>query len=104
MEPRMARRDFIAGSLAATAAAGLASTTGKAAEVPPGEKRQVYEMRLYSLKAGDMVRRADEYFEHALIPALAGRPPDRSVSLSNRARLTRRSSTTYSSFTHRWSR
>lgn len=66
------RRDFLATALATgTAAVGIA-TMPKFSEAAPQEsaKRQYYELWIYPMSPGDMVRRADDYFQHALIPAL----------------------------------
>lgn len=67
------RREFLAGALAtgAAAAAGIAALPQLAAAAPQaGVKRQAYELWIYQMSSGEMVRRADEYFEHALLPAL----------------------------------
>lgn len=62
MAEELSRRGFLAGSLAAAAAAGEES--GRA------EKPEYYELRLYRLRRGPMVRRAEDYFRQALVPAL----------------------------------
>jgi hypothetical protein len=62
MAEEMSRRGFLAGSLAA---AGVAAEEAKVAEAP-----EYYELRRYRLRRGPMVKRADEYFREALVPAL----------------------------------
>jgi len=69
MQQRIARRNLLAGSLAA--AAGLSAFKGFAADEPqPGARRDIYELQVYQVKAGEMLRRADAYFQNALLPAL----------------------------------
>lgn len=71
MDERIARRGFLAGSLAAAGALGISAMKGFAADEPVSPaKREFYELRLYSVKQGAMQKRADEYFQSALIPAL----------------------------------
>ncbi len=73
MSSSLPRRDFlthsaaggIAGAVGLTTMAGLSG----AADAPAG-KRELYELRLYQLSAGEMQKQADDYFEHALLPAL----------------------------------
>jgi hypothetical protein len=64
------RRDFVAGTLAATAGVALSAA---AAEVPAGNgsAREYYELRYYHFRRGPMALRADDYFKNALIPACA---------------------------------
>ena len=67
------RREFLARSLAggAAGAVGISALSHLVAADPSaGAKRQVYELGIYQMKPGDMVRKADDYFEQALIPAL----------------------------------
>lgn len=66
------RRDFLVKALATgTAAIGIA-TMPTLSEAAPTEiaKRQYYELSVYPMSSGDMVQRADDYFQHALLPAL----------------------------------
>ena len=65
MSDSMRRRDFLAASLAAAAPA----VAGEDAQ-PRGGRREFYELRLYHLCRGPMVKRADDYFREALVPAL----------------------------------
>ncbi len=67
------RRTFLAQAIATGAAGSVGlSAMARFAEAAPSAdaKRQVFELRLYHLTAGGMVQKADEYFEHALIPAV----------------------------------
>ncbi|HEY2147280.1 MAG TPA: NIPSNAP family protein, partial [Pirellulales bacterium] len=71
--PSLARRDF----LACSAAGGVAGALGVSAIGPsasaagkPDAQRQIYELKLYQMTGGDMLKRADDYFQHALVPAL----------------------------------
>ncbi len=67
------RRDFLAQSLAGGAAGAIgvsALSQLAAAEANPDSPRQVYELGIYQVSAGDMLQKADDYFEHALLPAL----------------------------------
>jgi len=67
MNPRVARRTFITTSVAALGASAI----GRAAEeTPASEKREVYALHLFQFKDAEAVKRADEYFSNALIPAL----------------------------------
>jgi hypothetical protein len=70
MHRNIPRRNFLAGSLAATAALGASAMKGFGAAAAPGGQREVYEMRIYQIKPGDMMKRADDYFQNALVPAL----------------------------------
>ena len=65
----MQRRDFLAGTLAASALA-LAPDSGAQTEkiVRP---RQFYQLRRYSLQTGPQVAATEKYITEALIPALA---------------------------------
>jgi len=63
----MERRQFLATSLAASAAA----VTGRAAaEAPTGRAREYYLLRRYNLQSGPQTRLTESYFSDALIPAL----------------------------------
>ena len=67
MNSGVGRRTFIASSLAVVGASAMA---GAGAEAQVAGKREIYVLQVYSFKNADMVKRADEYFEKALIPAL----------------------------------
>ena len=67
------RREFLASTLAVGAAAAVgASTLSQRAIAAPqtGGKRQYYELWLFHMTAGAMLKRADGYFQNALLPAL----------------------------------
>src|SRR5215470_13964941 len=64
----MKRREFITGSLAASALAGV-SSLAVAAEKEQNMQRDYYELRAYRLKAGANHDRLDNYLEKAAIPA-----------------------------------
>jgi hypothetical protein len=61
------RRQFLAASLAtsAMAVAGRAS-----AQAPATHPREFYQIRRYSLMSGPQLKLTEDYFAHALIPAL----------------------------------
>jgi hypothetical protein len=69
------RRTFLKQSLAASAAAALASRVSEASE-SPGSQRSYFELRCYHLKARTRLKAdadpalLDGYLEHALLPAL----------------------------------
>ena len=66
------RREFLAGALATgAAAAGISAMPQLVAAAPQaGVKRQAYELRIYQMASAEMVKKADDYFQHALVPAL----------------------------------
>jgi hypothetical protein len=64
----MERRQFLAASLA-TSAAALAGNA--AAQAPAAGQREFYQMRRYSLMSGPQLKLTDTYFGDALIPALS---------------------------------
>jgi NIPSNAP len=66
----MQRRDFLAASLA-TSAAALARPSS--AQTPADGKREFYQLRRYILQSGPQVALTDRYIGDALIPALACR-------------------------------
>ncbi|HKD36425.1 MAG TPA: NIPSNAP family protein [Pirellulales bacterium] len=73
MNPHLPRREFLACSAAGGVAGALGiSATGQSAVAAsvPGAKRELYELWLYLMTAGEMMKKADVYFERALIPAL----------------------------------
>jgi len=63
----MERRQFLAASIA-TSAAALAGNA--AAQVPPPVPRQFYQLRRYNLISGPQLQLTEDYFGKALIPAL----------------------------------
>ncbi|HEV2972800.1 MAG TPA: NIPSNAP family protein [Pirellulales bacterium] len=73
MSSLVPRREFLARSLAggAVGVVGISAVSRLAEAAPPADaKRQVYELWLYQMTDGGMVQKADDYFQHALIPAL----------------------------------
>ena len=64
MNTVLPRRGFLAGSLA------LAAAPFAAADEPVGNKKQIYELRIYQINAGAALDRANAYFQNALLPAL----------------------------------
>src|SRR3954453_2784679 len=74
MDHPMTRRELLGAPVAASCAAALPSVAAAADPAPhpatrPGG-RTVYELRLYHLRRGPVVKRADDYFRDALLPAL----------------------------------
>lgn len=65
----MRRRQFLAASLATSAAA----LSGGMHAQPTVRKREYYQLRRYSLQSGPQVSLAEHYLNDALIPALARR-------------------------------
>ncbi|HMH14846.1 MAG TPA: NIPSNAP family protein [Edaphobacter sp.] len=63
----MERRDFMTGSLAASAFALARQASG---EAPDGKAREFYELRKYHLQSGPQVKLTESYVADALIPAL----------------------------------
>ena len=63
----MERRDFMTGSLAASAFALARQASG---EGPAGKAREFYELRKYHLQSGPQVKLTESYVADALIPAL----------------------------------
>lgn len=73
MNSLVPRRDFLArslttGAMGAVAAAALPRTAEAAPEA--GAQRQLYELSIYQMGSVDRLHKADDYFEHALLPAL----------------------------------
>lgn len=64
----MQRRDFLATSLAASTLALAGEMNAQPAASPV---RQFYLIRRYNLRSGPQLKLTEEYFAHALIPALA---------------------------------
>ena len=69
MNTPIARRDFLAGSLAAGTAATLSSDT---IEAKPRRKaaQEFYELRIYRCDSKDNQQLTLNHLEHALLPAL----------------------------------
>lgn len=65
----MRRRDWLAGSLAASTIMGL-STLGEAQGSGGSSGREFYELRRYQLRNGPEPKRMDDYLQGALVPAL----------------------------------
>lgn len=63
----MQRRQFLAASLATSAAALVGNA---AAQQQPSSKREFYQMRRYDLMSGPQGKLTEDYFANALIPAL----------------------------------
>ena len=62
----MERRDFVKSAIA-TAGSALSGGEGRALAQPA---REFYQLRKYTLRTGTQLASAQNYFEHALIPAL----------------------------------
>ena len=63
----MQRRQFLAASLATSAAALVGNA---AAQQQPASKREFYQIRRYTLMSGPQGKLTEDYFANALIPAL----------------------------------
>jgi len=63
----MQRRQFLAASLAASAAA---LSDQASAQTPAASAREYYQIRRYQLQSGPQTKLAESYFSDALIPAL----------------------------------
>lgn len=70
MNEMMGRRSFVAGSLAAVGASAMTGLAQETPAAPAGAKREYYELRIYRMRRGPMVPRAEKYFAEALVPAL----------------------------------
>jgi len=68
MQDPINRRNFLAASLAAAAAAPLAGAA-EGDQKHRSDGREWYELRLYHFHRGAMTKRADDYFKNAMIPA-----------------------------------
>lgn len=68
MEAAIDRRGFVAGALGV--AAGLSTGAEKsAAEEPASGKREYYELRIMRMNRGPALKRIEDYYQNALIPA-----------------------------------
>ena len=66
----MERRDFLAGTLAASA---LAVAPQAGAQTQPSKQREYYQIRRYFMQSGSQTSMAVLFISEALIPALAGK-------------------------------
>lgn len=66
----MKRRQFLKSSAVATGFAAVAPALLSHAAEPPAGVREFYELRLYHLRRGPMVKRFDDYLRDVAIPAL----------------------------------
>ncbi len=67
----MKRRQFLAGSVAASALAAAGPLTANAQTSPAPAGREFYQLRRYALQMGPQTKLTEDYFSNALIPALA---------------------------------
>jgi hypothetical protein len=66
----MKRRDFLKSSVALTSVAAMSSTfTASATETESISAREFYELRLYHLRQGPMLKRFDEFYRDVALPA-----------------------------------
>ncbi|MGH9328468.1 MAG: NIPSNAP family protein [Terriglobia bacterium] len=65
----MRRRDWLAGSLAASTFLGLTARSDAQSAVN-AERGELYELRRYQLRNGPQPKRMDDYLRDALVPAL----------------------------------
>ncbi|WP_109488170.1 NIPSNAP family protein [Occallatibacter savannae] len=68
----MERRDFLAGTLAASALA-IAPGAGAQTQDNQSKQREYYQIRRYFVQSGPQSSMTEKYISEALIPALAGR-------------------------------
>ncbi len=68
----MERRDFLAGTLAASALA-VAQAASAQTQDSISKQREYYQLRRYSLQSGPQTSMTEKYISEALIPALAGK-------------------------------
>lgn len=68
----MRRREWLAGSLAASTVAGISAlgSVAEAQENPGGTSRDLYELRRYQLRNGPQPRLMEHYLRDAAVPAL----------------------------------
>ncbi len=67
MKTSMHRRAFLTGTIGA--AVGAPAASGRGAEPESPGPREYYELRIVRMNRGPSVRRLDDYFQNALIPA-----------------------------------
>jgi NIPSNAP len=66
----MKRREFITSSVAATTAAAVApALMSQGAEAGKAPAREFYELRLYHLRRGPLVKRFDDFYKDVAVPA-----------------------------------
>ncbi len=65
----MKRREFLKTSLVASAAAAATSITHAAENSAAAPEREFYELRLYHLRQGPMLKRFDEFYKDIAVPA-----------------------------------
>jgi hypothetical protein len=68
----MERRDFLSGTIAASALA-MAQGAGAQTDDKTAKQREFYQLRRYSLQSGPQASMTEKYISEALIPALAGK-------------------------------
>jgi hypothetical protein len=68
----MERRDFLAGTLAASALT-VAHGAGAQTQDQPSKQREYYQIRRYFMQSGPQTSMTERYISEALIPALAGK-------------------------------
>jgi len=68
----MERRDFLAGTLAASAVA-VAPGAGAQTQDKTSKQREYYQIRRYYMQSGSQTTMVEKYISEALIPALAGK-------------------------------
>lgn len=68
----MERRDFLAGTLAATALAAVPEA-GAQTQDNVSKQREYYQIRRYFMQSGSQTSMTEKYISEALIPALAGK-------------------------------
>src|SRR5690242_9874894 len=66
----MERREFLAGTLAASA---LAAAPAVGAQAQDSKQRDYYQIRRYFMQSGSQTSITEKYISEALIPALAGK-------------------------------
>jgi hypothetical protein len=68
--PAMKRREFLKSSIALTSVAAMSSTvSASAAETDSKTAREFYELRLYHLRQGPMMKRFDDFYREVALPA-----------------------------------
>jgi hypothetical protein len=65
----MKRREFLKTSLVASAAAAATTSVVRAAEEKPADAREFYELHLYHLRQGPMLKRFDDFYRDVALPA-----------------------------------
>jgi len=68
----MERRNFLAGTLAASALT-VAHGAGAQTQDQPSKQREYYQIRRYFMQSGPQTSMTEKYISEALIPALAGK-------------------------------